>query len=47
MDSTWYDSFFLEGREGCFVFDTRDEVIRFDDWFVIRIGRQKWRSLKQ
>lgn len=38
---------FLEGREGCFVFDTRDEVVRFDDWFVIRIGRQKWRSLKQ
>lgn len=26
MDSTWYDSFFLEGREGCFVFDTGDEV---------------------
>lgn len=23
--------FFLEGREGCFVFDTRDEVVRFDD----------------
>lgn len=35
---------FFRGKGGCFVFDTRDEVVRFDDWFVIRIGRQKWRS---